>query len=127
MFTWRDHPWIVRATKLAAGALAGTSLSVALVALLGPQAGANTVYWMFVVCAGIAGLLLGTKKGSGHRFDAGFVLVFFLCEPAGRVLLGREGSRAIFLLVLVLGVVAACLFGRNTFQENGGADCEKSR
>ena len=82
---------------------------------------------MFVVCAGIAGLLLGTKKGSGNRFDAGFVLVFFLCEPAGRVLLGREGSRAMFLLVLVLGVFAACLFGKNPFQENGGADCEKSR
>jgi hypothetical protein len=75
---------------------------------------------LFIVIAAIVGLLFGAKAIL-RRLDAGFVLVFFLSQPVGRMLMRREVPHSDCLLALLLAFVVAYYLGKD-----GSHECDSN-
>ncbi len=70
-------------------------------------------HFLFVIVVAAIGLLMYWTGHMIDRFDAGLMLVVFLFEPAGRILLGIASVPTGILLALPLALVAAFFLGRH--------------
>lgn len=68
-------------TKLAAGALVSTLISILFAAIFGSDLGRPESHLLFLVVVGAIGILLGTAGYIVDRFDASFVLPSFCLNP----------------------------------------------
>jgi hypothetical protein len=108
----------VRIGKLAGAALVSAALSTGITTIFRNHISRMTSHVVFIVAVAAIGLLLHWTGLALDRFDAGLVLVLFLFEPVGRVLLHLETVPRNALLVVPVALVAAFFFGREDHSGN---------
>jgi hypothetical protein len=91
-------------------------ISVLIAAIPLSLVGRDASHLLFLVVAGLLGLLLGRIEPG--RLNVGLVFVFFLFEPMGRVLLHQEAVPPHLFLALVLALPAAYFFGYKSRSAN---------
>ena len=109
------NPAIARVEKLAGAGLVSASLSVLIAAIFRNSIGRMTSHIVFIVAVAVIGLVLFWSGKAVDHFDAGLVVMLFLFEPLGRVLMHLETIPANALLAVPLVVVAAYFFGRDNY------------
>ncbi|MGC2195576.1 MAG: hypothetical protein WA628_12935 [Terriglobales bacterium] len=99
-------------TQLLSAAIVSTLISTLIAVIPVDLVGRGASHLLFVVAVGLLGLLLGLTRSQNWRFSAGFVFVFFLFEPVGRVLLRQGAAPPYLFAALSLALAAAYFFGR---------------
>ncbi|MGB7267351.1 MAG: hypothetical protein WBC92_17675, partial [Terracidiphilus sp.] len=79
---------VARIGKLAGAAMVSALLSITITAIFRNSIGRMASHFLFVIVVAAIGLLMYWTGHMIDRFDAGLMLVVFLFEPAGRILLG---------------------------------------
>jgi hypothetical protein len=95
--------------RFMAAAVVSTVISALIAAIPLRLVGRGASHLLFMVVAGLLGLLLGRFEPG--RLNVGLVFVFFLFEPMGRVLLHQEAVPPHLFLALVLALAASYFFG----------------
>ena len=120
------RPWKHYAKPLGAvgaGASASAVLSTAIAAIMGNSRYTTSPHVVFLMAAGVIGVLLGFTAYDLGRIPAGFLFAFFLFEPIGPIVLHRQAAPAGLGATLALALALAWYFhhrSRHSARNVGG-------